>query len=136
MKQKYTFIKSSYDDLSGNPEAQKYDDLCNNFSKVVFLASNCNETYMTMKACVRKLKEELLYNGLKSESNLSSAPPLHILGAYSICNEATDRRYQKCNKLRSPLVAKSKGKPSSTQKQSIVEKVDRKLRLTKVQEKK
>jgi hypothetical protein len=136
LKRKYTFVKSSYDDLSGNPKAQKYDDLCNDFSEVAFLASDHNETYMTVKACVRKLKEELLCNDLRSESSLSSAPSLHIPGAYSICNEAADGRYQKCNKLRSPLVAKSKGKPSSTRKQSIVEKVVRKLKLTKVQQKK
>jgi hypothetical protein len=61
--------------------------LCNDFSEVAFLALNCNETYMTMKACVRKLKEELLCNGLKSGSSLSSAPSLHIPSAYSICNE-------------------------------------------------
>ena len=87
---------------------------------------------MTMKACVRNLKEELLCNGLRSGSSLSSAHSLHIPGAYSICNEAIDGRYHKCNKLQSPLVAKSKGKPLSTQKQSIVEKIVRKLKLTKV----
>jgi hypothetical protein len=50
-----------------------------------------------MKACVCKLKEELLCNGLRSGSSLSSAPSIHIPGAYLICNEATDGRYQKCN---------------------------------------
>ncbi|XP_059441958.1 protein FAR1-RELATED SEQUENCE 1-like [Corylus avellana] len=93
LKRKYTFVKSSYDNLSGNPKAQKYADLGNDFSEVAFLTSDYNETYMTMKACIRKLKEELLCNGLRSESCLSSAPSLHIPGAYSICTEATDRRY-------------------------------------------
>jgi hypothetical protein len=97
LKRKYTFVKSSYDNLSGNPKAQKYDDLCNDFSEVAFLASDYNETYMTMKASVCKLKEELLCNGLRSESSLSSAPSIHIPGAYLICNEAINGRYQKCN---------------------------------------
>ena len=59
---------------------------------VAFFASDYNETYMIMNACVCKLKEELLCNGLRSESNLSSAPSLHLLGAYSIFNEAIDGR--------------------------------------------
>jgi hypothetical protein len=63
LKRKYTFIKSSYDDLSGNPKVQKYDDLYNDFSEVAFIASEDTETYMKMKTCVRKLKEELIHKG-------------------------------------------------------------------------
>ncbi|XP_062147753.1 uncharacterized protein LOC133856714 [Alnus glutinosa] len=66
LKRKYTFVKSSYDDLSGNPKAQ---------------------------------------------------------------NEAIDGSFKKCNKLWSPLVAKSKGRLPSTRKQSVVERVVRKFEL-------
>jgi len=99
LKRKYTFVKSSYDDLSGNPKAQKYDDLCNDFSEVAFIASDDTETYMKMKTCVRKLKEELLHNGLRGESRLSSAPSLHLPGAYSIGSEAIGGSFKKCNKV-------------------------------------
>jgi hypothetical protein len=62
LKRKYTFVKSSYDDLSDNLEVQKYHDLCNDFSEVVLIASKDNEAYMTTKTCVCKLKEKLLQN--------------------------------------------------------------------------
>jgi hypothetical protein len=134
LKRKYIFVKSSYDDLSGNPKAQKYDDLCNDFFEVAFIALEDTETYMKMN--VHKLKEELLHNGLRGESRLSSAPSLHLPGAYSIGSEAIDGSFNKCNKLRSPLVAKSKGRLPSTRKQSVVERVVRKLKLMKIQQKK
>jgi len=136
LKRKYTFIKSSYDDLSGNPKVQKYDNLCNDFFEVAFITSEDTETYMKMKTCVRKLKEELLQNGLRGESILSSGHSLHLPGTYSIGSEAIDGSFKKCNKLRSPSVAKSKGTLPSTRKQSIVEMVVRKLKLTKIQQKK
>jgi hypothetical protein len=69
---------------------------------------------MKMKTCVHKLKEKLLHNGLRGESRLSSAHSLHLPGAYSIGNEAIDESFKKCNKFRSPLVAKTKGKLPST----------------------
>jgi hypothetical protein len=91
---------------------------------------------MKMKTCVRKLKEELLHNGLRGESRLSSAPSLHLPGTYSIGSEAIDGSFKICNKLRSPSVAKSKGRLPSTRKQSVVERVARKLKLTKIRQKK
>jgi len=78
----------------------------------------------------------LLHNGLRGESRLSSAHSLHLPGAYSIGSEAIDVRFKKCDKLQSPLVAKSKGRLPSTRKQSVVERVVRKLKLTKIQQKK
>jgi hypothetical protein len=63
LKLKYTFVKSSYNDLSDNPEVQKYDDLCNDFSEVAWIASKGNEAYMKAKATIRMLKEELLQSG-------------------------------------------------------------------------
>jgi Fe-S-cluster containining protein len=78
LKRKYTIVKSSYDDLSGNPEAQKYDDLCNDFSEVAWIASKNNEAYMRMKVSVSKLKEEVLHNESRGESSLSSPPSHHL----------------------------------------------------------
>jgi hypothetical protein len=88
--------------------------LCNAFSKVALIVSKNNETYEMIKTCVCKLKEGLLHNRQRNKISLSSAPSLHLLDAYSICDEAINGRSHKCNKLRSPLVAKSKGKKPST----------------------
>jgi hypothetical protein len=121
LERKYTLVRSSYDDLSNNPEAQKYNDLCNDFSEVALIASkDINETYMKAKIGVHKLKEELLQSGSRGESNISSPHSHHLSGAYSICNEAIHGRSKKCDKLRSPIVAKGKGRRRSTQMESVV----------------
>jgi len=39
LKKKYTLVKSRYDNLSINSEAQKYNDLCNDFVEVALIAS-------------------------------------------------------------------------------------------------
>jgi hypothetical protein len=89
-----------------------------------------------VKTFVHKLKKEFLHNGSRGESSLSSPRSHHLPGAYSICNEAIDRRSQKCNKLRSSLVAISKGRSPSTQKLFYGEKVVRKLKLKNIQQNK
>jgi fructose-1,6-bisphosphatase len=51
LKRKYTFVKSSHDDLSGNTKAQKYDNLCNDFSEVALITSEDTETYEDEDLC-------------------------------------------------------------------------------------
>ena len=89
---------------------------------------------MTTKTYVCKLKEKLLHNESMGESNPSSPTSNHLLGTYSICNEAIDGRTHKYNTLQSPLVKRSRGRPRSTWNQSVVEKVVKNLKL--VQQKK
>jgi hypothetical protein len=99
-------------------------------------SKNINETYVKAKISVRKLKGELLQSESMGESNISSPPSHHLPSAYSICNEAIRGRPKKCDKLRSPLVAKSKRRRRSTRIQSIVKKVVKKLKFKKIQQKK
>jgi len=91
---------------------------------------------MKAKIGVRKLNEELLQSRSRGESNISSLSSHYLPGAYSICNEAIHGRSTKCDKLQSPLVAKSKGRRRSTQMQSVMEKVVKKLKFKKIQQKK
>ncbi len=99
-------------------------------------SKDINETYVKAKISVRKLKGELLQSESMGESNISSPPSHHLPSAYSICNEAIRGRPKKCDKLRSPLVAKSKRRRRSTRIQSIVKKVVKKLKFKKIQQKK
>nr|XP_023876606.1 protein FAR1-RELATED SEQUENCE 1-like [Quercus suber] len=106
LKQRYTFIKCIYNELSGNPKAQRYDKLHTSFYEVASMASKTEESCMTVMTVLDKLKEKLSLNMSSSESGQTSH---HTPGAMTISNEVINGTSKKCIKVLSPLVARSKG---------------------------
>ncbi|KAF5460383.1 hypothetical protein F2P56_020257 [Juglans regia] len=80
LKRKYTFVKSSYDDLSGNLEAQRYDKLTKSFFEVALIASKSEEACMKSISHVSRLKGELVHHG----SSCDSSTPSHHLPVASL----------------------------------------------------
>jgi hypothetical protein len=115
LKRKYVLVKNCYHDKSDNPETQIYDELCCDFYEVVEIASKDEEARILVKNCLNQLKVQLLH---KVTSGKSSK---HIPGTYAISNKAIVGKSQECSKLRSPVVAKSKGRLPSTRIQSTGE---------------
>jgi hypothetical protein len=65
LKRMYTFMKSSYDSLSGNPIAKKYDDLCKDMHKLAALTITNMENYTEAKKYVHMLMNK--FSGLSYE---------------------------------------------------------------------
>ncbi|GMY13977.1 protein FAR1-RELATED SEQUENCE 5-like [Fagus crenata] len=133
LKRNYKYVKSSYDDLSGNPEAQRYDKLCASFSEVASMASKTEKSCMIVMTCIDKLKEKLHLNESSSENGQISH---HTPGALTISNEVVNGTSMECNKVLSPAVVRSKGRPSSKRKESKVDNVVRKLKRKRQQSQK
>ena len=108
-------MKSSYDSLSGNPIAQKYDHLCKDMHKLAALAVTNVENYTKVKKYVH-----MLMNKFSGSSYKPSPPSQALVGASSTCNESMDDVEN--DKVHNPLAVRGKGKPSSKRKMSPVEK--------------
>ena len=70
MKQKYKFIKNSYDSLKRNHNAKRCFDLCKDMHVLAELASTTTENYMKIKNHIHMLTKQL--SGLSYEHNLPS----------------------------------------------------------------
>ncbi|KAK4597375.1 hypothetical protein RGQ29_015069 [Quercus rubra] len=105
-KQRYAFIKCIYNELSGNPEARRYDKLRTSFYEVTSMASKTEESCMTVMIVLDKLKEKLSLNVSSSKSGQTSH---HTPGAVTISNEVINGTSKEFIKVLSPLVARSKG---------------------------
>jgi hypothetical protein len=119
LKRKYKFINSSYDPLNGNPSAERYFDLCKDMHILAEIASNSVDSYMKLKNQVHMLTKQY------SDSVCEHSPPSQALRSGSTtCNLSIDidGTTVESNKVRSPLVVRSRGKPPSARKMSEVEK--------------
>jgi hypothetical protein len=118
IKREYSMLKSSYDDFGDTPNAQIYDKLRQNFERVLSLTLGNVERCMDLMNDVDKLRDK--YSALK----LAPSPSSHhisVVASYS-CNEVD----QSNNKVLSPIKVKRKGRPLSTRKVSVIEKVAKK----------
>ena len=113
LKQRYTFIKCIYNELSGNPEPQRYDKLHTSFYEVASMASKTEESCMIVMTVLDKLKEKLILNVSCSESGQTSH---HTPSAVTISNEVINGTSKECIKVLSPLMARSKGRPMSNKR--------------------
>jgi hypothetical protein len=58
IKQRYTLVKSSYDAFGVNPNDERYDIMCRNFSKLALLASKSVDKYKKVMKNVDMLTTE------------------------------------------------------------------------------
>ena len=116
LKRKYKFIKSSYDPLRGNLSAERCFDLCKDMHVLAKLASITPENYMKMKDHIRMLTNQL--SGSGCEHNL----PSQALHVGSASNASVNGTMVESNKVHSPLVKRTRGKPPSIQLASVVKK--------------
>ena len=118
MKRKYKFINNSYDSLSGNCSAIRYSNLCKDMHVLVELASTTMEHYMKMKNHIHMLTKQF------SGSSCKHNPPSQALqGRSTTCNLFVDGMTVESNKVHSPLVKITRGKPPSRRLVSAVKKV-------------
>ncbi|XP_062163039.1 protein FAR-RED IMPAIRED RESPONSE 1-like [Alnus glutinosa] len=105
VKRRYTLVKSSYDSLSGNPDVQRYDNLCKCMHKLAEIAARNVDHYTKVQRHINMLTTEL--SGLSCEQN----PPSRALpGASSTFNESIDGDdlEVESDKVHSPLKVRSK----------------------------
>jgi hypothetical protein len=93
LKRKYKCIKSSYDSLSDNPSAERYDDLCKDMHALAVLTATIMEHYMEVKNHIHMLTKKfsgsltMKFSGLSCEHS----PPSQALPcASTTCNESID----------------------------------------------
>lgn len=101
--QEYSMIKSNFDAVDDNPNAQIHDKIRNNLKELLSLTSGSVKRCMDMMKSIDKLKEKFC------ELNLAPGHPSHRISAaiaFSNCNE-----FVKSNKVLSPIKLKRKGKP-------------------------
>ena len=105
MKQKYKFIKSSYNSLKGNPNVEKCFDLCKDMHVLAKLASTIAENYMKMKNHIYMLTKQL--SSLSCEYNL----PFEALQVGSTSNLSIDSTMVESIKVYNLLVKRTREKP-------------------------
>jgi hypothetical protein len=116
LKQKYKFIKSSYNPLKGNPSAEICFNLCKDMHVVAELALTTIEIYMKVKDHIRMLMKQL--SGLGCKHNL----PSQTLQVGSTSDLSVNDTMVESNKVHSPLVKRTRGKPPSIRLVSAVKK--------------
>ncbi|XP_062155317.1 protein FAR1-RELATED SEQUENCE 1-like [Alnus glutinosa] len=121
IKREYSMNKSSFDAVDDNPNAQMHDKIINNLEELVSLASGSVERCMDVMYNIDKLKEKF------RELNLAPSHSSHSISiavASSSCNEVI-----KSDKMLSPIKVKRKGKPPTTKKVPVIEKVPNKSQM-------
>ncbi|GLT62426.1 hypothetical protein SLA2020_350650 [Shorea laevis] len=119
LKRTYSFIENSYEGRSCNPVAKRYDRMMKKFSEVATITASCEDHYLDVMHHSEMLMAKYSKIGCEPTS-----PSHHLPSASSKGNEATVRT----NKVLSPLVVKTKGKPPCKRKVSTVETVVKRLR--------
>jgi hypothetical protein len=103
IKRRYTLVKSSYDTFGVNPNDERYDIMCKNFSKLALLASKSVDKYKKVMKNVDMLTKEFCE---------SRPEPINIT-------------------VLSPIKVKRIGRPRSTRMMSILEKKVKKSKRKK-----
>ena len=121
VKRVHTKVRINYDNSSSTIEARRHDNMCNLFNVVADLAEDCEEKYEKVMGRVRELKMELLQTLVVCESNVLSDTPN---GSFSLGEVAIPTK-ESMNIL-DPKTVTRKGRPPTTRKQGVVEKMTKK----------
>jgi hypothetical protein len=111
-------IKSSFDVVGDNDNAQIHDKIRNNLEELLSLTSGSVERCMDVMKSLDALKEKL------RELQLAPSHSSHGISAAiasSSCNEVV-----KSNKVLSPIKVRRKGKPPTRRKVPVIEKLSKK----------
>jgi len=111
VERRYTLIKSSYDSLSGNPDVQRYDNLCKCMHKLAEIAARNVDHYRKVQRHINMLTTEL--SGLSCESIDGDDLEVEIDG---------DDLEVETDQVHTPLKVRSKGRLPYKRKESAVEK--------------
>ncbi|XP_059456881.1 protein FAR1-RELATED SEQUENCE 6-like isoform X2 [Corylus avellana] len=114
--------RTKYDDLSGNLDVQRFDNMLESFLKYASMTATSEDHCMDVMHYPYMLNVNSC--GLRCEPN---SPSHHIPSASSMCSEAVDGVVVKSNELISPLVVQKKGSLPSKIEVPIVEKVVKRL---------
>jgi len=130
IKREYSMIKSSFDAIGDNPNAQLHDKIRNNLEELLSLTTGKVERCMDGMKNIDMLKEKF------RELNLAPSHSSHrisvVVVASSSCNEvvkSNDDVALQNNQVLSPIKVKRKGKPRTRRKVSIIEKVAKKSKV-------
>ncbi|GFZ05089.1 hypothetical protein Acr_17g0006610 [Actinidia rufa] len=126
VKRVHTKVRINYDNSSSTIEARRHDNMCNLFSEVADLAEDCDEKYEKVTGRVRELKIELIESSVVCGSNVLLDTP----NASSSLGEVAIPSKESRNIL-DPKVVTRKGRPPTTRKQGVVEKIYKKTKEQK-----
>jgi hypothetical protein len=122
-------IKSSFDAIGDNPNAQLHDKIRNNLEELLSLTAGKVEHCMDVMKNIDMLKEKF------RELNLAPSHSSHRISAAvasSSCNEvvkSNDDVALQNNQVLSPTKVKRKGKPPKLRKVPVIEKVAKKSKV-------
>ncbi|XP_062162209.1 protein FAR1-RELATED SEQUENCE 4-like [Alnus glutinosa] len=129
IKREYSMIKSSFDAIGDNPNAQLHDKIRNNLEELLSLTAVKVERCMDVMKNIDMLKEKF------RELNLAPSHSSHRISAAvasSSCNEvvkSNDDVALQNNQVLSPTKVKCKGKPPKLRKVPVIEKVAKKSKV-------
>ncbi|XP_057504766.1 protein FAR1-RELATED SEQUENCE 6-like [Actinidia eriantha] len=118
VKRVHTKIRINYDNSSSTIEARRHDNMCNLFNEVADLAEDSEEKYEIVIGRIRELKIELLQSSVVCGSNLLSDTPNASASLGDVAIPSKESR-----NILDPKAVTRKGRPPTTRKQGIVEKM-------------
>ena len=126
MKMVHTKVRINYDNSSSTIEARRHDNMCNLFNEVADLAEDCDEKYEKVMGRVRELKIELIESSFFWGSNvlLDTSNASCSLGDVAIPSKES-------RNILDPNAVTRKGRPPTTRKQGVVEKIYKKKKEQK-----
>ncbi|KAG6707642.1 hypothetical protein I3842_06G042300 [Carya illinoinensis] len=127
LKRNYTLVKSSYDDRGSNPKASRYDMLTRAFGDIAEDASETEESCKRLMGQLAKLRLDHVRTGNRPFSGNDANHNYVDACAGMSCESTKDIG----SKVYSPLVVRSKGRPPSKRKVSVVEKAVNKCKARK-----
>ncbi|XP_062155057.1 protein FAR1-RELATED SEQUENCE 4-like [Alnus glutinosa] len=130
IKREYSMIKSSFEAIGDNPNAQLHDKIRNNLEELLSLTAGKVERCMDVMKNIDMLKEKF------RELNLALSHSSHRISAAvasSSCNEvvkSNDDVALQNNQVLSPIKVKRKGKPPKLRKVPVIDKVAKKSKAS------
>jgi hypothetical protein len=122
IKREYTLVKSGAYAFDGNPDDERYDNMCKNFYELALLARESVDRYKKVMKNIDTMKEE--FNEITPEP-IHHSQHISVAAVSSTCNEfvqSNDTLVMRSNIVLSPIMVKRKGRSKSTRMVPTVEK--------------
>ncbi|XP_020080380.1 protein FAR-RED IMPAIRED RESPONSE 1-like [Ananas comosus] len=124
VRRRYTRVKTWHKNLGSTAEIYRYEVVCSNMYDIADIAAESDEKCEVALRTLRDLKTKLEYTSSSKGSNDIEYSPI----AATPSNGASDDRSND-RRVLSPLPVRSKGRPPSKRKESMTDKVVRRLKM-------
>ncbi|XP_020109279.1 protein FAR-RED IMPAIRED RESPONSE 1-like [Ananas comosus] len=125
VRRRYTRVKTWQKNLGSTAEIYRYEEVCRNMYDIADIAAESDEKCELALRTLRDLKTKLENTSSSKGSNDIEYSPI----AATPSNDASNGRSND-QRVLSPLLVRSKGRPPSKRKESTTNKVVRRLKMT------